>query len=283
MTFSEEPVCASNSPIVSDAVCPPVVEPPIEREAPLSLLIGGTTYNGYLRVRWEDKIDRLNMLLTTIIKIVMAFQDGLPWIRTKIFTFKNPYNVDRPTADFVVNQRGFPLILSYLDAINDKLDNLHDDLPRIEAVASMVEHYQIPKEAKRPFCAFLFGEFDPVTERIGSGKWQVSVPHGDFEAMDDFDNNFGFRKGNIQFLYTYADNSKIIFYCHDREEGQEVLDRLLEYVPLELQEDGYLKIGDYKGPPFKDVIVRLRRIDWYKEGLLRNKPDFYRAYPNVLT
>jgi hypothetical protein len=283
MTFSEEQNCLSGTPVINDNSCPPVAPVPVVRNSPISLNISGTQYSGFLQTDWLDRINRINVLQTTLVRLILAFQDGLNWRRTKIFQFRNPYNADRGSATVTVNQRGFPLLLTYLDVINDKLDNLHDDLPRIEAVASIVEHWQIKKEANRPFCAFLFGETFPEEGRIGSGKWQISVPHADFAAMDDFTNEFGYRKGPIQYLYTMSDNSKIMFYCRFTSEGDALLERLLQYVPTEFKEGAYLKVGEYKGPPFKNIYVRLRRIDWYEQGLLRNKPTFYRTFPNTLT
>lgn len=283
MTFSEQPVCQTgNSPIINDNPCPPVPVAPIDRTNVVRIVMGSTTYQGTLTSDWTDRINRLNTLSTTIIRLILAFQDSTSWLRSRTFFFRNPYNVAGREASRSVSLRGFPLLLASLDALHQKIDQLHDDLPRIEAVASIVEHWQIKPEAERPFCAFLFGELDVQTGKIGSGKWQVSVPHANFAAITDLDNNFGIRKGDIQFLYTMSDNSKIIFYCHDRSEGEDFLDQLLTYVPAQLKSGAYLKVGDYKGPPFKDVVVKLRRVDWYERGLVREKPTFYRSYPNVL-
>lgn len=283
MTFSEQPSCTvGNAPIINDSPCPPVPVTPVIRNSPITLTMGSTNYAGNLRTDWEDRINRLNVLLTTVIRLILAFQDVGTWVRSRGVLFRNPFNVSGRPESRIIEGRGFSLILNYMDAISEKIDYLHDDLKRIEAVASIVEHWQIKPEARRPFCAFLFGELDVQTLKIGSGKWQVSVPHANFQAITDLDNNFGFRKGSVQIIYTMSDNSKIIFYCHDEVRGLEFLDRLLTYVPAQWKQGGYTKVGDYKGPPFKDVEVKLRRIDWYEEGLVRNKPTFYRSYPNIL-
>lgn len=282
MTFSETPPCSGSSPRNEDYACPPSPTTPTLRTQAITLTMGTTTYNGTLRTDLQDRIDRLNTLLTGVYRVLLSFQGGVGWRRISQVDYSDPFQVDDDRESDIMDKRGFDAIMEYLYALNKKIDYLHSDLAAIEPVGSIPEHWQMKRESKRAQAIMLFGELKEDGETIGPPKWQVAVPHVDVSFLDGWTNRFGWRKGGKQGMATLSDNSKIIIYAHDEEEIENVFDAILPRIPSIYREGIYYKFGDYKQPDFKDIEVRLRRIDWYSEGLVRAAPDAFRRFRRFL-
>ena len=282
MTFSETPPCSGSSPRNEDFGCPVLPTAPTLRTQAITLTMGSTTYNGTLRTDLQDRIDRLNTLLTSLYRVILSFQGAPGWRRISQVDYSNPFDAGDDRPPDIMDKKGFDAIMEYLYALNKKIDYVHEDLTHIEPVGSIVEHWQMKKESKAEQAVMLFGELQEDGETIGPPKWQLAVPHVGIDFLDGWTNRFGWRKGAKQGIATLSDNSKIILYAHDEEDIEGVWNAILPRIPDRYTDEIYYKFGDYKQPNFKDIEVRLRRIDWYAEGLVRAKPNAFRRFRRFL-
>lgn len=277
-----EPTDPITYPPISEPDAPAFTYPFVDGDSPIELFINDNYAPGKLVSPMVSAFNTIFPLILYGIRLFLAFRGRATWEVVKLILLPNPFNRPNRPESVQVNGKGFDAIIKYFDVINDKLDNLSEDIKHIECYSSIVEHWQITKEAKRQMCVMLLGELDSTTGIIGSGKWQIAVPHADIGFLAGWANTFGFKKGSIQGILTLKDNSKIIIYGESVGTVENVLSSLLARLPAQWQQDYYLKTGEYKGPPFRAIEVRLRRIDYYAEGLLRNKPDKYRRFPAML-
>lgn len=264
---------------------PPLFVTPTNKNNPLILNISGTNYAGSLTNNFSDRITRLNQFLVTILRLLYRLMGSLDFKVGLIINFPNPFDKPDYPPPKTITAEGFAGLIEAVNLLHRKVDNLHEDLPLIMPVASIVEHWQLKKEALRPQCIFLWGEWTEGDEKIGPPKWQTAVPYFDFSLVNSFDNSFGYWKGERQGLLTLSDNSKVIIYARDDEEIDRVFTRLLVGIREDMKEDLYIKKGEYNGPPFSTRYVRLRRVDYYSTGQLRGPMDAYQwfsASPVVL-
>lgn len=249
------------------------------RDAPIQLTMGGTAYGGVLRTNWQDRYTRLNNLGISAMRLLLKFAGGLNFNLNVTIQLPNPFDVSPARPPTHIDKDGFPALTDYMKVISDKIDNLHNDLPLIVPVASVVEHWQIRPEALRPQCIFLWGEWKEGDAYIGPPKWQNAVPYFDFALAKTFDNTFGFHKGSRQGILTLADNSKIIMYGRDDTEIDRIITRLKAGIRSDKLTGSFLKHGDIQGLPFSTVQVRLRRIDYYADGQKRGPLTDYLWFP----
>lgn len=280
MSEYEEPeICIDGVPAVQADICPSELLALIPTDLEMSLTMGEYSYYGYLTTDLPDRVKRVAALILGLWKrfnfVVAQFST------TFIHTFKYPRAVklDEPIPDKIVEGSAFGFVAKMLVEIDTKLNYIVQDLDEIRPVASIPEHWQIRPEANRPIGVFLFGEWEPGDEKIQSPKWQVCVPHFDPLLMGQFDNSFGYTKGSYQFLYTLPDNSKIIFYGNDKAEMEVILERWLTCIPAARRAGGFLKDGSIKGLPFSIRRLRLIRIDYYAQGILKSTPTGYIKFP----
>lgn len=275
----EEPIDNGTSTPSAPQFYPPPYVAPNDEDSLIVLNISGTNYNGRLTNNWSKRITRLNQLSVAIMRFLLRSLGGINFNVNITINLPNPFNIPgRP--DFInVEGQGFEAIQRVLKIISEKVDNIHYDLPRIVPVASVVEHWQLKREALRPQGILLFGEWTPGETYIGSPKWQTCIPHFIPSRINSYSGSFGYWKGNRQGMVTLADNSKIIIYARDDNEIDRVFDRVLEDVEPDMKDGMYIKRGDYTGPPFSTRYVRLRRIDYYSTGQLKGPQDLYEWYP----
>lgn len=272
-------------PLVPPANLPPeqfFLPPPSpgdeEEDNLIKLAMDGYSYEGTLTTNWNKRITRLNQLSVTVLRVLYRLMGALNFNVNIIINLPNPFSQDRDDEEKNINFEGFFAITELLRLLHIKVDNLHADLENITPVASVVEHWQLKKEALRPQCIFLFGEWEEGDEKIGAPKWQTAVPYFNFGLANSFDNDFGYWKGERQGILTLADNSKVIIYARDDEEITRMFNRYLEGIRGDMKDEHYIKKGDYHGPPFHTRYVRLRRIDYYSTGQLRGPMDDYRWF-----
>lgn len=277
--YKEVDVCSEGQPIIEITLCPSELISPEPEDLPMCLTVGVDSYYGCLTTDIPDRITRVARLVGELWK-------RLNWISaqfsvTMIHKFKYPSADDlkEKVPDKIVTGGAFEFVRLMLAEIDFKMDRLTSDLEAIRPVASVPEHWQIRPEANRPMGVFLFGEWESGDDRIQSPKWQICVPHWQPENVIGFDNTFGYTKGSYQFLYTLNDNSKIIFYGNDRTEMQIVLDRWLSGVDSSKLSGSFLKEGEIKGLPFSVRRLRLIRIDYYQQGIMKSTPTRYIKFP----
>jgi len=252
---------------------------PEDRLNPIELTIAGEDYPGTLTNTWTDRLTRIQKITTMAMRLLLGFLGGIDFTVNIVINLPNPFNRDNWPGPKTVNKKGFQALVEMIELLHRKVDNLHEDLLLIEPVASVVEHWQLKKEALRPQCIFLFGDYEQGADSIGAPKWQTCVPHFDFSLAPTFTNEWGYWKGPFQGILTLDDNSKVIVYARDKQEIERLFDRYLEGIPADLQMEAYTKIGEYKGPPFSSRFVRLRRVDYYVDGRLKGPPTDYLRYP----
>lgn len=276
-------LCTNGKPVEPTSFCPLPLTVTENKTYPLRLTISGTSYPGTLEVDWEDRFKRITTLLAGLFSLAFRIQkvtDGkLKWL----VSFKNPFKVTTREESFQVDESGMPAIATMLIQIDKKLDFIHGDLARIEPVSSIIEHWQLKPEAARQQVALLWGTFGPFDVVIGPPKYQTTIPHCNTALLDAATNKWGYEKGEIQLLVTLADNSKIIMYVKSKAEGQRVFGLISPFIEPAMLAGGYTKWGEYKGPPFKPGLLRLRRVDHYNAGLERQTPSrriYFPADPN---
>lgn len=281
----EEPLYPPSNLPPDALFLPPPAPPPDIKENLLYINIGDYQYEGYLLSNWSARITRLNQLAVTVLRVFYRFLGALNFNVNFIVNLPNPFSRDRADEPTTIGYEGFFALQELLTRLHTKVDNMHNDLEYIVPVASVVEHWQLKKEALRPQCIFLFGEWEEGSEKIGPPKWQTAVPYFDFSGAPSFGNDFGYWKGERQGVLTLADNSKVIIYARDDDEIDRMFTRYLEGIRADMKDEHYIKKGEYHGPPFHTRYVRLRRIDYYSTGQLRGPMDDYRWYsarPNEL-
>lgn len=278
-TISPASLCTGTLPALTNSFCPSPDIAETDIKSPIELIIGTTKYAGSLTTNWDKRLTNLNSLISTATKILLGLWGGVDL--AVIFNIILPNPFDRPNRNppQVLKGVGIDAVIKMLKVINDKVDNLHNDLEYVVPVASVVEHWQLKKEALRPQCIFLWGEWTLGQPNINPPKYQTSVPYFDFAQATDFDNTFGFHKGELQGIITLADNSKVIIYARDEVEVDRIFTRLLLGIREDMKEGAYIKKGEYKGPPFSQKYVRLRRIDYYETGQMRGPQDDYLWFP----
>lgn len=250
-----------------------------EEDNRINLSMGGYSYDGTLTTNWNKRITRLNQLSVTVLRVLYRLMGALNFNVNIIVNLPNPFSQNREDAPQTINYEGFFAITELLKHLHTKVDNLHEDLQNIVPVASVVEHWQLKKEANRPQGILLFGEWEEGAPKIGPPKWQTCIPYFIPGREITYSNEFGYWKGNRQGIVTLSDNSKIIIYARDDDEIDRVFNRVLIDVRTDMKDDLYTKRGDYNGPPFSTRYVRLRRIDYYSTGQLRGPMDDYLWFP----
>lgn len=273
--YSEKPICSLGVPIIDPNPCPSALLAPAPENLPITISMGNTSYLGTLRTDIPDRVTRTSALVLELWRRFNHFNFALSTVFSH--TFKYPVANNRVVSEPDKEVRGsaFAMTHQMLVEIDKKLNSLVLDIEDMKAVASIPEHWQIRPEANRPIAVFLFGEWEPGAQRIESPKWQICVPHPVLSAIVDFDNTFGYTKGSIQYCYTLSDNSKIIFYGNNSTEMTAVLARWRAIIDPNYLEGAFLKSGPIKGLPFSIRRLRLVRIDYYAQGILKSTPTNY--------
>ena len=251
----------------------------MKRKSPTELTMGGTRYAGTLETDWEDRMKFLTYLTSALFSLSFRLKKLLDSKTKWLVSFENPFKVVGRETSFQVDESGLPGISTMLIQMDKKLNYIHEDLGRIEPTASIIEHWQLKPESSREMVALMWGEFSSDSPIIGPPKWQTSVPHCSISIMPAASNVWGYRKGSVQLMVTLSDNSKIIMYVFSRAEGERVFGLISPYIPAGFLAGGYTKWGEYKGPPFKPGLLRLRRIDHYPQGVGKQLPDRRIYYP----
>lgn len=278
-------LCTNGEPQIPTTFCPLPVTQTTDKTYPISLNISGTAYSGTLTVDWLDRYSRIISLLAGLYGIGYSLQKALNFKVEYIFRFKNPFKVNNREEFFGVSQKGPEGLFTMLVQIDKKLDMMHLDMYEIQTTAAIIEHWQLRPESTRPLVALLWGEFTPGSDKIGSAKYQTSIPHCDPSILVEADNDWGYEKGEIQLLVTLKDNSKIIMYVKSKAEGQRIYAMIREFLNPAQLDGAYIKWGEYSGPPFKPGFLRLRRADWFPEGPARSfaaEQAVYSAVPREL-
>lgn len=275
----ERPLVPSGNLPPETFFLPPPSSAPEDEDNTIKLEMGEYSYEGTLTTNWNKRITRLNELSVTVLRVLYRLMGAINFNFNLIIKLPNPFDLDRDDETKNLKYEGWFAIMESLRFLHLKVDNLSEDLQHITPVASVVEHWQLKKESLRPQCIFLFGEWSEGEEKIGSPKWQTAVPYFDFGRAASFDNSFGYWKGPHQGILTLDDNSKVIVYCRDEDEITRLFNRYLEGIRGDMKAEVYIKMGEYKGPPFSTRYVRLRRLDYYSTGQLRGPMDNYRWYP----
>lgn len=277
--YTEIDICASDVPLLNPDPCPSQLIAPEPEDLTLTLTMGDYQYEGFLHTDIPDRIVRIGRLILELWRRLNFISAQFSTVLT--YKFKYPRAVEQTVKkpDKTVTASAFEFVREMLAEMDYKLDTLTLDIREIRPVASIIEHYQIRPEANRPIGVFLFGEWTSGQPLIDSPKWQISVPHFVPSEADNFDNSFGYTKGSHQYLYTLNDNSKIIFYGNNTAEMDTVLERWLSTVSGDKLSGGFLKAGPIKGLPFSVRKLRLQRIDYYAQGILRSTPTMYKKFP----
>lgn len=278
-TYSEKPICATGIPIIEPTLCPSALVAPAPEDLPLTITMGTTTYNGKLRIDLPERVNRISALILELWKRLNYINFNFSTVFEYTFKYPTAEPLMPPKPDKKVTGSAFDFQVQMLKEIDLKLNSMVLDIANVRAVASIPEHWQIRPEANRPMGVFLFGEWETGSDRIQSPKWQICIPHFIESQMLSFDNSFGYTKGSHQFLYTLSDNSKIIFYGDNPAEMTNVLNRWLSCVEEGAKSGGFLKPGEIKGLPFSIRKLRLVRIDYYAQGILKSTPTSYVRFP----
>lgn len=279
MFIPPDPICDGDQPILQDGICPPEEQPFGLNQYAISISLGDSYYYGYLEAPIDSYFFRSRELLSSLHRAVNNLIGARSSYYEGSIVFPNPYEVPGREQFQLFNGFGFSILMKFLEGLSQKIGNIHEDLKRIEAVSSIVESYQLRKEAGLSQAVLLFGEVDPDTHRIGPGKWQLTLPNMGDDIFDKFPEGFGFKKGSIQLLITWANNAKTFAYCADELEAEYVKDKVFSLYPALERDRATVKISECKGLPYKEVDVFLRRIDWFAPGTPRQYPNATLGFP----
>lgn len=279
MTYSEPPVCASGQPIIEETLCPPTLVPPVPQNLPINIVMSGTTYSGNLSTDIPQRINRISALVVNLWKRVNFINFSFSTSFTH--TFKMPrFNRTNPGAETItVAGSAFDFQRKMLVVLDEKLDNLYEEVKEIKTVAAVREGWELRPEAQRPTAVFIFGILKAGEDVIKDSKYEISVPWFDPAKMLEFDNTFGYWKGSWQVTYTLNDNSKIIFYTRSQNDVEPTLSRWLSCIPTERKSRGFDKQGPIKGLGFAIALMRLRYIEFFPEGVNAGNPTNYVRFP----
>ena len=242
-------------------------------------------FEGHVRLDFQWLLHRITVLLIGLHKRLNRLENyNNPTGQFQVFTRPiDPHKTGRDTHEQFTLGYGFKAILDKLEFIENRIKDAHLDQIEIQQSSAIIEHWQIPLEAQKEQIVLLFGEWNEGKKRIGSAKYQMTLPKLGREFLQkNLDNTFHIRKGNHQLLCTRADNSKIHIYGEDSDECWRVWGEIEALTTYDWTMGITYKETEWVGLNFEQKLVYLRRINYYAEGSNRSYPDLWKHFSNRL-
>ena len=159
---------------------------------------------------------------------------------------------------------------SALETLNKMLYFNHyirADNKATDAIASIPESWNLKAEGCRKQLAIIFRAVD---QKNRSGNYTLHIPHYTGNRNPKITN---YTKGNYWAQLTLSDNSHIQVNARTEAEALRVIRELQKYVQKKYLTD-CLRTGQYKNDPFKEIVVKPMRADYYPTGNKNLQPEW---------
>jgi hypothetical protein len=143
---------------------------------------------------------------------------------------------------------------------------------------SVPEWWEMRPEYERPQLCILFGLLDENTNKVGSAKYQVTIPHynGEKPVKSPIPR---YRKGSIYGILTLNDNSKVIVYAAAKEEAQKVIASAKRNIKAAQLGKATAKYGEMQGKERAPGVLVPREAHYYPKGLSKGaKPEWIQIF-----
>ena len=136
-----------------------------------------------------------------------------------------------------------------------------------DAIASVPESWNLKAESQRKQLAIIFR----ATEKNNrSGNYTLHIPHYTGNRITKISN---YTKGNYWAQLTLTDNSHIQVNARTEAEAVRMIKQLEKYVQRKYLTN-CLRTGRYKNNPFKEILVKPVRADYYPTGNKNIQPQW---------
>jgi hypothetical protein len=180
------------------------------------------------------------------------------------------------SGQILTNKTAFAAIAAQNQALMDAIEEIWDRVKCDQDVSAVFpDWWQVRVGADRPQLVVLYGEVDSQGH-LSSSRWSLHVPWFDPRFRHQLKKLLPkYSKGNWQGMITLRDNSKIIVYGSTQSQAEITVKSLSKLcLSHQLPSPLTVKIGQTKGPNFKQVKVAPVRASYFPTGQQDNRPEW---------